>query len=149
MYKVDSRVRLESWISSWEIIYSGSNSTNPDLWNPFLIFDSVIAIQNTVWKAERKSSLDIYIIYIYTESSVLVQLCIGYIGLVYFLNKARVPLYNTGQYQYQQGLETPRYIVVYCSKELVQQLQLWIPTKSWPDFVQLVNISKKVEKVTR
>ncbi len=83
------------------------------------------------------------------ESSVLVQLRTGRIGLAHFLNKARVPSYDTGQCQCQQGLETPRHVVVHCSKELVRRLQLRTPTEPRPDFVRLVNTPKGAERVTR
>ncbi|PQE21173.1 hypothetical protein CJF30_00011262 [Rutstroemia sp. NJR-2017a BBW] len=37
----------------------------------------------------------------------------GRIGLAYFLNTAKVPDFPTKQYEYGQGWETPRYILLY------------------------------------
>lgn len=51
------------------------------------------------------------------ESSVIVQLRTGRIGLAHFLNKARVPEYDSGQCQCGQGEETPRHLLLYCPVE--------------------------------
>ena len=51
------------------------------------------------------------------ESSVLVQLRTGRIGLAKFLYTAKVPSYDTGQCKCRQGDETPRHLLLFCKEE--------------------------------
>ena len=51
------------------------------------------------------------------ESLALVQFRTGYIGLAYFLYKARVPGVESGLYNYGNSFETPRHILIHCKKE--------------------------------
>jgi hypothetical protein len=48
----------------------------------------------------------------------LIQLRIGRIGLRHFLNKVRVPGYESGQCECNMGPETPRHVLLYCPYEL-------------------------------
>jgi hypothetical protein len=51
------------------------------------------------------------------ESSVLIQLRTGRIGLAYFLHKAKVLGFDTGQCRCGQGAETPRHLLLHCPEE--------------------------------
>ena len=51
------------------------------------------------------------------ESSMLIQLRTGRTGLRHFLNKVRVPGYESGQCECDMGLETPRHVLLYCPHE--------------------------------
>ena len=51
------------------------------------------------------------------ESSVLIHLRTGRIGLCYFLRKVRVPGYESGQCRCGTGQETPRHVLLYCPDE--------------------------------
>ena len=51
------------------------------------------------------------------ESSILVQLRTGRIGLAKFLHIAKVPSYDTGQCKCRQGDETPRHLLLFCKEE--------------------------------
>src|ERR1700716_4174343 len=51
------------------------------------------------------------------ESSILIQLRIGQIGLNSFLNKAKVLRYKSEQCSCKRGSETPRHVLIYYPKE--------------------------------
>jgi hypothetical protein len=51
------------------------------------------------------------------ESSILIQLRIGRIGLNYFLNKAKVSGYELGQYSCNRDPKILRHILIYYPKE--------------------------------
>lgn len=81
------------------------------------------------------------------ESSMLVQLRTGRIGLANFLNKARVPSYDTGMCQCNRGLETPRHLLVTCSLEEERRLELG--PREGRNFVRLLTSPRSVLTTTK
>jgi hypothetical protein len=81
------------------------------------------------------------------ESSVIVQLRTGRIGLAHFLHKARVPEYNTGQCQCGQGVETPRHLLLYCPIEEERRDALGVHQER--TFVRLLTTPKGAAKAAR
>lgn len=63
------------------------------------------------------------------ESSALIQMRTGCIGLSYFLNKAKVPGYDTGQCRCGGARETPRHLLLYCSLEQERRKDPDLPHK--------------------
>lgn len=81
------------------------------------------------------------------ESSILIQLRTGRIGLAHFLHKARVPAYDTGQCQCGQGAETPRHILLYCPIERERRDALG--ARQERTFVRLLNTPEGAAKAAR
>ena len=80
------------------------------------------------------------------ESSVLTQIQTGRIGLVAFLNKARVPNFPSPICQYSQAEETALYIIAYCPQFTEQRQMLAVGR---PDIKKLVSTAKGVQRLVR
>ena len=78
------------------------------------------------------------------ESSAPVQFRTGCTGMAYFLNKARVSGIESGLCSCRGGLETPRHMLVHCSKELIQREELRGVGRGRLDFRQLLDAPEGV-----
>jgi hypothetical protein len=92
---------LEAWSRRWQA------NRKPDTWDRVLrpLDPTVLMLHSSLRKA---------------ESSALVQLWTGCIGLAYFLHKARVPGIDSGLCSCGSGNETPRHLLIHCQKEEIQ-----------------------------
>ena len=108
---------MRAWTERWE-----NQSLKP--WDHFL-------------QPPQKEVLKIHSKLRKAESSVLIQLRTGRIGLAHFLNKARVPEFDTGQCRCGHGAETPRHLLLYCPEEEDRREQLG--PRAVRSFVRLLN----------
>ena len=83
------------------------------------------------------------------ESSMLIQLRTGRIGLNYFLNKAKVPGYESGQCSCNRGPETPRHILIYCPKERRRRTTLRDPQGGHINFNNLLDSAKGAQLTSK
>jgi hypothetical protein len=72
----------------------------------------------------------------------LIQLRIGRIGLNYFLNKAKVPGYESGQCSCNRGPEILRHILIYYPKERRRRTILRDPQGGHINFNNLLDSAK-------
>jgi hypothetical protein len=96
---------LEAWSRRWQA------TARPDSWDRVLRppDPKVLKLHSGLRKA---------------ESSALVQFRTGCTGLARFLHKARVPGIESGLCGCGGGLETPRHVLVHCSKESERREEL-------------------------
>ena len=96
---------LEAWLRRWQA------TARPDSWDRVLRppDPKVLKLHSGLRKA---------------ESSALVQFRTGCTGLARFLHKARVPGIESGLCGCGGGLETPRHVLVHCSKESERREEL-------------------------
>ena len=96
----------EAWTRRWQ-----AGTTKPDTWDRVLQppDPKILKLHSGLHKA---------------ESSALVQLRTGCIGLAYFLHKARVPGIESGLCSCGNSSETPRHMLIHCNKEIVQREEL-------------------------
>jgi hypothetical protein len=80
---------------------------------------------------------------------VLIQLRTGRTGLRHFLNKARVPGYESGQCSCGTGLETPRHVLLQCPQEAERREALRERQGGQLDFTSLLDTPKGVPIASR
>ncbi len=116
----DGKRVLEAWKRRWQ------SSARPDAWDRVLRppDPKVLKLYSSLRKA---------------ESSALVQFRTGCTGLAYFLNKARVPGVESGFCSCGRGLETPRHVLIHCSKEAERREELRGVGRGRLDFRKLLD----------
>ena len=83
------------------------------------------------------------------ESSVLIHLRTGRIGLGYFLRKVRVPGYESDQCRCGTGQETPRHVLLYCLDEEEHRELLRGAQGQHLDFRKLLDTVKGAQAASR
>jgi len=96
---------LKAWTRRWQA------STRPDTWDRVL-------------RPPDPKVLKLYLGLRKAESSALVQFRTGYIGLAYFLYKAKIPGIESGLCNCGNGSETPRHLLIHCQKEEIRREEL-------------------------
>jgi hypothetical protein len=69
----------------------------------------------------------------------LIQFLTSMTGLQYFLNKVQVPGYESGEYSYGKGLETPRHVLLQYPYETERREALKERQEEQLDFTRLLD----------